>query len=319
MRTVTRWIWCFTGAVAIGICGGFAGVTEADAQQEPPSPPQEPAPGPEEPPMPEDPPPPQEPAPAPQEPAPEAPPAPEQPTAPPEAPAALPEVDTPETAAVIEGEQETAEVTGETFDWVLDRVNELLQRQPQMEPPEHEEILDTLVGQQVFIADAKEAGVEVTSEEVDAAIDEIRETIPEGFEFEDALAQEGLTEDQFVSMMDDQLHVQAYVDALSEEDEYEDLEPTPQEEIAELLSVLMFELDATQHQVMAQRVDDVRGEYDTEVNVDFEDVEAPEPAAPELPEQPLPQPEEPAPQPQPDEPAPQPQPEEPAPQPNVPM
>ena len=154
-----------------------------------------------------------------------------------------------------------------------------------------------LIDQQVFIADAKEAGVEVTSEEVDAAIDEIRETIPEGFEFEDALAQEGLTEDQFVSMMDDQLHAQAYAGELAQEDEYQDVGLGAQQEIGELLSVLMFELDATQHQVMAERVGDVRGEYDTEVNVDFEDVEAPEPAAPELPEQPLPQPEEPAPQP----------------------
>ncbi len=335
MRTVTRWIWCLTGAAAIGICGGFAGMTAADAQQDPPlppveeAPPQEPRPAPQEP-GPQEPPMPQEPAPmpddppAPPEPAPEAPPVPEQPIAPPEPPAALPEVDTPETAAVIEGEDETAEVTGDTFDWVLDRVNELLQRQPQMGAPEHEEILDALVDQQVFIADAKEAGVNVAPAEVEAEIDEIRATIPEGFEFEDALAQEGLTEDKFVSMMDDQLHAQAYAGELAQEDEYQDVGLGAQQEIGELLSVLMFELDATQHQVMAERVGDVRGEYDIEVYVDFDDVEAPEPAAPELPDldepAPMPQPpaEEPAPMPQPDEPAPQPEPE-PAPQPDIPM
>ena len=296
MRTVTRWICCFTGAAAIGICGGLGGMTVADAQDDPPLPPveeepapvpDEPAPAPQEPaPMPDDPPAPQEPAPMPEE-----------PIAPPEPPAALPEVDMPDEAAVVEGDEETEEVTGETFDWVLDRVNELVQRQPQIEPPEHEEILDALIDQQVFVADAKEAGIQVTQDEVQAEIDEIRETIPEGFEFEDALAQEGLTEDQFVSMMDDQLHAQAYAGELAQEDEYQDVGLGAQQEIGELLSVLMFELDATQHQVMAEGVGDVRGEYDTEVNVDFEDVEAPEPAAPELPEQPLPQPEEPAPQP----------------------
>ncbi|MFP4192914.1 MAG: SurA N-terminal domain-containing protein [Candidatus Hydrogenedentota bacterium] len=316
MRKVTRWIWCFTGAAAIGICGGLGGMTAADAQQDPPSPPVEEEPAPQEPaPAPEEP-APQEPAPAPEEPAPqEQPPMPEDPPAPAEPPAALPEVDTPETVAVIEGDEETAEVTGDTFDWVLDRVNELLQRQPQMDAPEHEDILDALVDQQVFVADAKEAGVEITEDDVQAEIDEIKESIPEEFEFEDALAQEGLTEDQFRSMMGDQLHVQAYIEELAEQDEYEDLELTSQEEISELLSVLMFELDATQHQVMAARVDDVRDEYDIETNVDFDDVEAPEPEEPAAPEQPMPQQDEPAPMPEPDEEEPAPQPQEPAPMP----
>ena len=335
MRTVTRWICCFTGAAAIGICGGLGGMTAADAQQDPPLPPveEEPAPVPDEPapppqepaPMPEDPPAPQEPAPmpddppAPQEPAP----MPEEPIAPPEPPAALPEVDTPDTAAVVEGDEETAEVTGDTFDWVLDRVNELLQQQPQMEPPEHEEILDALVDQQVFVADAREQGdIDIPAAEVDAEIDEIRATIPEGFEFEDALAQEGLTEDQFVSMMEDQLHAHAYVDVLEEVERYQDLELTPREEIHDLLSVLMFELDATEYRIMAERVDDVRGEYDIEMNVDLEDVEAPEPQEPALPDldepAPMPEPDEPAPMPEPDEPAPMPEPD-PAPQPDIPM
>ncbi len=338
MRTVTRWICCFTGAAAIGICGGIAGMTQADAQDDPPLPPveEEPAPPPEEPaPMPDDPPAPEEPAPmpddppAPQEPAPmpddppappeEPAPVPEQPIAPPEPPAALPEVDLPEPAAEVQRGDETAEVTGDTFDWVLDRVNELLQRQPQMEPPEHEEILDALVEQQVFVVDAKEEGVEVGPEEVEAEIDEIRATIPEGFDFEDALEQEGLTEDKFVSMMEDQLHAHAHIEQLAEQEEYQGLELTPQEEIGELLAVLMLELDANEYQIMAQRVDTVLDEVEVDIEADFDDVEAPEPEEPALPDldEPLPEPpDEPAPMPEPDEPAPMPEPDEPAPMPD---
>ena len=239
---------------------------------------------------------------------------PEEPIAPPEPPAALPEVDMPETAAVVDGDDETAEVTGETFDWVLARVNELLQQQPQIEPPEHEEIFEALVDQQVFVADAKEAGVEVTPGEVEAEIDEIRETIPEGFEFEDALEQEGLTEDMFESMMDDQLHAHAYIDELAPEEAEPEL--GVEQEIDELLAVLMFELDATEYEVMADRVDEVRDDFDIEVDaaVDFDDVEPAEPEEPALPDL-----DEPLPEPPDEEPAPMPEPDEPAPQPDVPM
>ena len=88
--------------------------------------------------------------------------------------------------------------------------------------------LSQLIRRAVLEPKAEELGVEITDEELDGRIQEIKDQIAlQGIPFEDALAQEGLTEAQLEELVRDELLVQQVKEKVTE-----DVQPTDEELLA---------------------------------------------------------------------------------------
>jgi parvulin-like peptidyl-prolyl isomerase len=76
-----------------------------------------------------------------------------------------------------------------------------------------EQILDLLISKTLLLQKVGEAGVELTTEELDAQLTQIKSQFPDDQAFTNALSEQGFTQESFVDALREDLVIQKYIDS----------------------------------------------------------------------------------------------------------
>lgn len=128
----------------------------------------------------------------------------------------------------VEADQVVAEVNGEKI--YGDNYNSAYQRQVMMmqmqgisveEEELKEEVLSGLIGNELLVQEAKAQGLTPDSESVEEEMEDLKAQFDDGSEYEQALKEEGITEEELKEMVQDQVVIEMFIEQKIEEAEIE--------------------------------------------------------------------------------------------------
>ena len=195
------------------------------------------------------------------------------------------------------------EIEGDELEQLILRVQQMAQQDPQMQQmgmPTATELLDELVNQRILHVIADDRGYEADSAEVDAAIDEIKQGLPDPDMFELILEQEGFTEASFRDQIGQELVINQLIEALADDievtqeemdDQYDELQlqigpdqMPAREDLDEELD--NFVRSQKQQEQLRALIADARGDMDIEILISPNDIEIEAPTPLPLPQMP---------------------------------
>lgn len=127
-------------------------------------------------------------------------------------------VDPDTVIATVNGEDITRADLDEEIGKVMERMRGQMppERIAQIRGQVESQMLETLVTRKVLLDKVAEAGIEVTEADVEEAIDALKESVPPGMDFAQALASQGVTEQELRDNLQTELKIKKLIDTEAE-------------------------------------------------------------------------------------------------------